>query len=199
MKITEISKPTNNKTVVCSFARMNPPHVGHEKLINSIISESQALSCPYHIMVSQTVDKKKNPLPYDIKMKFIKNLFPSVSFLENVTYNKDGNSTPVKTPFDMVAYLSQCGFRNIVMVVGDDRIENFENMISPYVGKDFDIDSFKVISAGARAGNDLVEKSSGSLVRQLVNMDMKDDFDTLIPSNDQKIKDELYDALKSYL
>lgn len=185
--------------MVCSFARMNPPTVGHQKLINSVIAEAQAQSCPYAIMVSQTTDKKKNPLPYNEKMKFIKECFPSINFLENVTCEKDGQTKAVKTPFEMLLYLCQNGYRNVTMIVGEDRVENFENMISPYVGKDFDLDSFKVISAGQRNGDDIDEKASGTLVRQLVNMDMKDEFNKFIPTSNQQLKDALYDSLKTYM
>lgn len=199
MKIYEIADSSNSTSAVFSFARMNPPTVGHQKLIDKVVSEAGAMGCPYYIMVSHTVDKKKNPLPYDVKMRFIKRLFPSISFMEDVTYKKNEEIKPVKTPFEMLEYLCQNGVRNVVMVVGEDRVENFENMIKPYIGKDLDLDSFKVVSAGARAGDDIDEKASGTLVRQLVKFDMKNEFDKFIPSSDQKIKDDLFDTLKNYL
>lgn len=199
MKIIEIADFNSSSSAVFSFARMNPPTAGHQKLIDKVISEAAAIGCPYYIMVSHTVDKKKNPLPYDVKMDFIRKLFPSVKFMNDVTYKKDSEVKPVKTPFEMLEYLCQNGIKNVVMVVGEDRVENFENMIKPYIGKDFDLDSFKVISAGARAGDDIDEKASGTLVRQLVKMDMKDEFDKFIPTNDQKLKDELFNTLKQYL
>lgn len=199
MRIVEVSDFNNGKTAVFSFARMNPVTVGHKKLINKIVTESQSLSCPYFIMISHTVDKKKNPLPYDVKMKFIKDCFPSIKFMDSVTYNKDGELKTVKTPFEMLEYLCQQGYRNVVMVVGEDRVENFENMIRPYVGKEFDLDSFKVVSAGDRSGEDDDEKASGTLVRQLVKMDMKPEFDKFIPTNNQNVKDDLFNELKKYL
>lgn len=199
MRITEISNFGEGKTAVFSFARMNPVTIGHKKLISKIVTEAQALSCPYFIMISHTVDKKKNPLPYDVKMNFIKKCFPSVKFMDAVTYNKDGGSKTVKTPFEMLEYLCQQGYRNVVMVVGEDRIENFENMIRPYIGKEFDLDSFKVVSAGDRTGDEADEQASGTLVRQLVKMDMKKEFDKFIPTSDQNVKDELFNELKKYL
>lgn len=199
MKITELTESSNNSKAVFSFMRMNPPHLGHQKLIEKVITEAQALGCPYYIMVSHTVDKKKNPLPYDVKMKFIKRLFPSVNFVDGITFDKGGETKAVKTPFEMLEYLCQHGATDVVMVVGEDRVENFKNMIQPYVGKDFNLNSFDVVSAGQRQGEGIDEKASGTLVRQLVNLDMKDDFNKLIPSNDQTLKDELFNTLKEYL
>lgn len=199
MRITEVTNYGGSEKAVFTFARMNPPTIGHLKLIDKVISESHAMGCPYYIMVSRTVDKKKNPLPYDIKMGFIKKMFPSVNFVENITFDKDGETRAVKTPFEMLEYLCQNGAKDVVMVVGEDRVENFENMIKPYIGKDFDLSSFNVISAGSRSGDDIEEKASGTLVRQLVQLDMKAEFDKLIPTNDQTIKDELFEELKKYL
>jgi hypothetical protein len=199
MKINEIVTSNDQTSAVFSFARMNPPTIGHQKLIDRILSEASAMNCPYYIMVSQTVDSVKNPLPYNIKMEFIKKLFPSVNFMESVTIEKNGEHKTVKTPFEMLEYLCQNGIKNVVMVVGEDRVESFENMIKPYIGKEFDLNSFKVISAGTRNGDGIDEKASGTLIRQMVKMDMKDQFDKFIPTNDQTIKDDLFNTLAKYL
>lgn len=198
MKIVEFSNFGSDDTAVFSFVRMNPPSIGHRKLIDKVISESQAQSCPYYIMVSRTADKKKNPLPYDIKMDFIKECFPSVKFMDDVTFDKDGETKTVKTPFEMLEYLCQNGIRKVTMVVGQDRVENFENMIRPYVGKDFDLESFNVVSAGERTGEDNDQKASGTLMRQLAKMEMKDEFDKFVPSSNQELKDSLYAELRKY-
>lgn len=199
MKINEVASYDKSSSAVFSFARMNPPTIGHRKLIETVLAQSQAMACPYYIMISHTVDKKKNPLPYDVKMKFIRSFFPHVKFMEGVTFKEGEQIKPVKTPFEMLAHICQSGCRNAVMVVGEDRIENFENMIRPYIGKDFDLDSFKVVSAGERSGDDIEEKASGTIVRQLAKMEMKKEFDKFIPTNNQQLKDELFEELKKYL
>ena len=53
------------KTVFFTFGRMNPPTVGHEKLLN--VLARKAGRNPYRIFLSQTQDSKKNPLNYKTK------------------------------------------------------------------------------------------------------------------------------------
>ena len=55
------------KTVYFTFGRMNPPTIGHEKLLNSLAMK--AGKNPYRIFLSQSEDPKKNPLPYQMKIK----------------------------------------------------------------------------------------------------------------------------------
>ena len=55
------------KTVYFTFGRMNPPTIGHEKLLNSL--SSRAGNNPYRIFLSQSQDKNKNPLSYKDKVK----------------------------------------------------------------------------------------------------------------------------------
>jgi len=47
------------KTVYFTFGRMNPPTVGHEKLLDTLARK--AGKNPYRIFLSQTQDKKKEP------------------------------------------------------------------------------------------------------------------------------------------
>ncbi len=53
---------------------MNPPTIGHEKLLNSLASK--AGKNPYRVYLSQTQDKNKNPLNYKDKIKTARKIFP---------------------------------------------------------------------------------------------------------------------------
>ena len=50
------------KTVFFTFGRMNPPTIGHEKLLDTLSKKSG--SNPYRIYLSQSQDKYKYPLHY---------------------------------------------------------------------------------------------------------------------------------------
>ena len=54
--ITEKNDPSQHG--VLAFGRMNPPTIGHAKLIDKVLS----IPGRHHIVVSGTQDKKKNPL-----------------------------------------------------------------------------------------------------------------------------------------
>ena len=62
------------KTVFFTFGRMNPPTMGHEKLLDAL--SKKAGRNPYKVYLSQTQDAKKNPLQYKQKIKFARKMFP---------------------------------------------------------------------------------------------------------------------------
>ena len=51
-----------HKPVVMAFGRMNPPTTGHEKLVNRVKDIAKDYNAPHHIIISHSVDAKKNPL-----------------------------------------------------------------------------------------------------------------------------------------
>ena len=59
---------------VFTFGRFNPPTIGHEKLIQAVAK--QAGRDDYLIFTSHSLDKKKNPLKSDVKVKYMKLMFP---------------------------------------------------------------------------------------------------------------------------
>ena len=56
-----------SKSVYFTFGRMNPPTIGHEKLMRSLSEKSG--KNPYRVYLSQSQDKKKNPLSFTEKVK----------------------------------------------------------------------------------------------------------------------------------
>jgi hypothetical protein len=48
--------------VVMAFGRMNPPTVGHEKLVNRVKEIANDYGAAHHVVISHSVDAKKNPL-----------------------------------------------------------------------------------------------------------------------------------------
>ena len=61
--------------IVFTFGRFNPPTTGHEKLMDKV--SSVAGSNPYRIYPSQTQNPKKDPLPYSLKVAYMRKMFPN--------------------------------------------------------------------------------------------------------------------------
>ena len=75
VNIAPVMKEALSKTAVMTWGRMNPVTIGHEKLISAVIKTAvQKKGIPL-IYLSHSVDKKKNPLPYDQKILFAKAAF----------------------------------------------------------------------------------------------------------------------------
>ena len=49
---------------VLSFGRMNPPTIGHQKLMKKIVEVAQKENASPMLFLSHSQDKKKNPLSY---------------------------------------------------------------------------------------------------------------------------------------
>ena len=135
-----------DKTIFFTFGRMNPPTVGHEKLMNALSKKSG--SNPYRVYLSQSTDPKKNPLSYTFKIKTIRKFFPKHA--RSVMLDKK-----IKNVFDAVTKLYSEGYKNINMVVGSDRINEFKKLLEKYNGVKgrhglYKFNKINVISAGDR-------------------------------------------------
>ena len=134
------------KTVYFTFGRMNPPTIGHEKLLDKLASSAK--SSQYRVYLSQSQDNKKNPLQYAEKVKIARKMFPRHA--RAIMLNKK-----VKTVFDALTSLYNEGYSNIAMVVGSDRVNEFDILIKRYNGKKgkhgfYNFRKINVISAGQR-------------------------------------------------
>ena len=134
------------KVVYFTFGRMNPPTIGHEKLLDKLASSARSSS--YRVYLSQSQDNKKNPLQYAEKVKIARKMFPRHA--RSIMLNKK-----VKTVFDALTSLYNEGFANIVMVVGSDRVTEFDVLINKYNGQKgkhgfYNFRKINVVSAGQR-------------------------------------------------
>ena len=134
------------KTVYFTFGRMNPPTIGHEKLLN--VLARKAGKNPYRIFLSQTQDSKKNPLGYAEKIKLARKMFPKHA--RSIMLDKK-----VKTVFNAVQKLYDEGYKNVVMVVGEDRVREFDILLNKYNGKKgphgiYSFSRLDSVSAGSR-------------------------------------------------
>lgn len=134
------------KTAYFTFGRMNPPTIGHGKLLDKLSTTSG--KNPYFVYLSQTQDAKKNPLSYSDKVKHARKMFPKHA--RSILINKS-----VRVPIDIMVDLYNKGFNNVVMVVGSDRVREFEVLLNKYNNQKarhgfYNFESIKVVSAGDR-------------------------------------------------
>ena len=179
-----------DKGVTFTFGRFNPPTVGHMKLASKM--KSVARGDDVQIFTSHTTDKKKNPLTNKQIRKFMNPMLPS---------GIDVQDTMAKTVFDVVTNLYNQGYENIQMVVGSDRIREFDAVLNKYNGIKarhgyYKFKSIKVVSAGERdPDSDGVDGMSASKMRQLVHMGDEDTFLNSLPRG-YKLGKQLYKAVQ---
>jgi hypothetical protein len=184
------------KTLYFTFGRMNPPTIGHEKLLEVLSSKSG--NNPYRIYLSQTNDKKKNPLLYNDKVKYARKMMPKHA--RYIMLNKD-----VKTVFDAANAIYNEGFVNVVMVVGSDRITEFKSLLTKYNGKTgqrygfYNFRTIDVISAGERdPDSEGVDGMSASKMRAAASDNDFNQFTKGLPKNfSNKDSKDLFNGVRS--
>ena len=163
MKIDEAfqSETGAPKRAVFTFGRFNPMTKGHQKLISTVLA--QAGSDDHFIFPSRSKDetkkdvtKNKNPLDAETKIGFMKHMFPNA----NIVNNPD-----VKNPFQVMGYLSENGYTDLVFVVGSDRIAEFTKRMSK--AEEY-FDTFQIVNAGTRDpdADDAVAAMSATAARK---------------------------------
>jgi len=113
------------KEITFTFGRFNPPTVGHEKLLDAVAKVAR--SSKYMVFASQSVDAKKNPLDYTTKIKYMRKMFPRHA--RSVVLDKS-----VRNVFDILVKIYDQGYNRANMVVGSDRVNEFEALIGKYNG-----------------------------------------------------------------
>ena len=183
------------KEVTFVFGRFNPPTTGHEKLFDTLKKVSKGSA--YRIYASKSEDKKKNPLAFNDKVKFMRKLFPKHA--RNIMADKD-----VRTALDIVVKLYDQGFTKVTMVAGSDRVKEFEKLLNKYNGQksrhgfyQFESD-INVISAGKRdPDSEGVDGMSASKMRMAAEFGELSAFSAGLPSNiNQKLATDLYNAVR---
>jgi hypothetical protein len=179
-----------SKTAVFTFGRMNPPTVGHEKLINAVLVTAQRNQADHFVFLSQTHKAPKNPLPWKEKTKIFKAMFPKVNLWKDPS---------IRTPYEALAALGE-DYDNVIMVVGSDRAEEFSQGMGKYADE-FDIKNFQVVSAGERDPDaDGVEGMSASKAREFAAAGDFKNFSRALPASlSDKQKKTVFDLLRQYL
>ena len=124
-----------------TFGRFNPPTIGHQKLLDA--AKKAAGKGSLKIYPSRSVDPKKNPYDPDEKIDVMRQMYPDHA--DNIV--NDPNS---KTIFDVLKQAHQDGHSSVKIVVGGDRVKEFEKLSGDYNGQLYDFSGVETVSAGER-------------------------------------------------
>jgi len=169
-------KESTGKTITLAFGRFNPPHKGHLQLIKT--AEKKAAGGDLKIYPSRSQDPKKNPIDPDMKVSYMKKMFPEY---EDVIINEPD----MRTIFDVLgANTADYDFVNVV--AGPERIREFEKILVDYNGSEyFDFkDGYETIVAGPRDdAKEGVQGASASKQRKAVKDDDFEGFKKNLPDD----------------
>ena len=178
-------------TVVFTFGRFQPPTAGHQLLINKVAQVARKVGGTPMVVPSAKEGDAKNPLKHRDKVKFMKKAFRNVEIVNDPSLNN---------PFAVLEKLNNQGVAKVIMVVGSDRVNDFRNMVKPYLGKgkkDLRFE-FEVVSAGGRDPEAKgVRGVSGTKLRGFATDGDYDSFAANLPDTaSDRDKKKLYNDLR---
>jgi predicted kinase len=191
-RFNDFLSEATGKGAVFTFGRFNPPTTGHEKLVNKLSSLAKGYGDAL-LFSSHSNDKVKNPLSHKDKVRYLKAFFgKKVTVVD----------ADVKQIFQILTFLYDRGYKRIRMVVGSDRVREFDNIIKKYnsvKGRHgfYKFDEIQVISAGERDPDaDDVSGMSASKMRSFAEKGDFASFKQGVPSAGKRLADKLYKSIR---
>ena len=181
-----------NDSVVEVFGRHNPPHLGHGQTFKMANDIAQNEGADQKFYTSRSQDPKKNPLPFQAKLGFLKELFPKHA-------DKWDDDEGVRTILGSAAKAHQEGYKNFHFVGGGDRQQGMEDLLRRYNGNLYDFDNIYSHSAGERDedSDDPIMNLSASKLRRMVQSGDSQGFMENFPGKGDIAK-RLFAALQMY-
>jgi len=183
------------KTAVFTFARMNPPTLGHELLLSELVIQALEKKADPFLFLSHTEDSKKNPIPYGNKVKFVKELFKD-KFPELHIYSGES----CKNPREALSFLYNLDdYSEVIGVFGSDRVDDMYDLMTRGNGKEglssgfYLFNKLSVTSAGERdPEQDGVEGVSATKLREYA---LENDFESFkkgLPEADETLINNIF-------
>jgi hypothetical protein len=176
--------------VVVAFGRMNPPTIGHQKLVDVVKAEAHRVGGRAEVHLSKSHDPKKNPLPYEDKIKHAQVAFGDVV--------KDSEA---RNPLDVLKSLHGKA-KQVTVVAGSDRVEGFKQLFDRYNGdpEHYTFHRIRVISAGDRdPDSDGAEGMSASKMREHAKNNDIGNFRSGLPDNIKHHADSMMGKIREHM
>ena len=171
----------NKVTLV--FGKFNPPTKKHQQLFTA--AKGIAGGSDLKIYPSRGQDSDMNPLKPDIKIDFMKKMFPS--FKDNIVNDRDAI-----TIFDVLQKMENEGYTEVTIVVGADRLGEFRGLAQKHNGDLYNFEDITVVAGGERDN----DSEMSSKMREFASQDDLDGFKSGVPKN-FKDTEKLFKKVKS--
>ena len=173
------------KKVTFTFGRFNPPTTGHALLVKKL--KGLGRGGDVLLFSSHSRDNIKNPLPHKVKVKYLRKFFGKIVVDANV-----------RTVFEIANELHKRNYTHVNMVVGSDRVKEFENLLKKYNGVKarhgyYKFEEINILSAGERDPDaDDVSGMSASKMRMFAEKGDLASFTEGVPSRNKRDAEALY-------
>tara|TARA_Y100001937_G_scaffold106284_1_gene147806 strand:+ start:13431 stop:14603 length:1173 start_codon:yes stop_codon:yes gene_type:complete len=188
-------KEDDRSTAVFAFGRFNPPTIGHQKLIETVVNTAKSANGKAYLFLSHKQNNKTDPLNFAEKQSYIQKFYPGVAV----------GDASANTIIKALQKIQAEGRTKLIMVAGSDRVDEFTKLLNQYNGKPdkqgndlYKFDSISVVNAGQRDPDaDGISGASASKARDLANKGQEHEFTKIIMGGDSGKK--LYNIIQDRL
>jgi nicotinic acid mononucleotide adenylyltransferase len=174
----------DSKPIVISTGRLNPPHIGNYELLKFMSKFAKSKNADAVLYLNDVQNNRKNPLSYNEKLVYIKEILPSGIQIAN---------EPFKNIFEITEKLIQTGYTDIYLVTGEDRINDFE-VLKKQIKKINPLATLKIVNSGKRTPG-----VSGNAIRNYIKENDFENFKKLLPPKLYKYSKEIFNKIRMYL
>ena len=191
MSFKKFLEDTKTPGIVFTFGRFNPPMTtGHYENFLFLQKYGKKYNMDPVVYTSSVTNKKKNPLNFNDKVKYLQLGVP-----KGVKVSNNGS---LKNAFQILEDLiKNKKYQRIAFVVGEDRVQDFQSLkkYADQWGKETGIDvDFKIVKSGARK-----EGVSGTSMRNFVKENDFESFKKNLPNSLKKYAQEIFQKTKEGL
>lgn len=196
-KDIENIQPQDNQTqgeelkgVVAVFGRFNPPAKGHEQMLKFGYARAKENNYEFRIYPSRVQDSGTNPLNPSLKVQFMQLMYP-----EYADYILD--SEEAKTIFDVLQSLYGDGYEDVRIVVGVDRLGEFQSLAHKNEGQGYEFKNIEVLAApGKDPDSDTSGVGSSAALRTAAADENYEAFSSSLPGRMKKLdREELFTSV----
>jgi hypothetical protein len=199
-KEVQYNQPTNTtqksntsgggKGVVALLGRFNPPSKGHEQMLKYGMSRANESGFEYRVYPSRIQDSGTDPINPSLKVQYMQMMYP-----EYADYILDSEES--KTVFDVLRSLYNDGYREVKLVVGAERLGEFQSIVHKSDGQGYEFDNLEVMpSPGKDPDSDVSGAGSSAALRTAAMNGDYNAFSSSLPAKMKPVdKEELFNSV----
>jgi hypothetical protein len=177
------STPQQVSGITVVLGRFNPPSKNHEALLKFGFDTAKRKNHEYRIYPSRIEDGQANPLNPRTKIDFMRLMYKNYA-----DYIVDSEES--RTIFDVLSSAYQDGYSDISIVVGQDRLGEFQNLVHKAQGEQYQFNNIEVVPSGVKDPDSEIESpGSSSMMRASAAMGDFQAFSQGLPSG-MKLEDK---------
>ena len=184
--------------IVVYYGRFNPPHSGHLGVVKRLAQIASSKKAKAYITLSGSVDSEKNPLPFDVKLRYVK------AMVRDNKFDIEVFDKAIMSIYDLLknlAFEADKTSGDVYLMCGSDRMDQYQKMADSMVKKyrhRGELQNTDIICIEAMSRNDK-EAYSASQMRASAISGNQEEFVNHCPFKHKDTSIKMYDDVRKYM